>query len=460
MLTREERVRSDGGTVPRVRRSPVSDVDAPSPRRGAGGREPGAWAELPAWLVPVLVALVLVAAGCSVASPVGGEDPAPPPTTSAGEPSTLPTASLAPSPQPTATPTATATGHGRAPGPLTAPLLPADLLVQRTRPLTREQLRAVRALPGVEHVEPMRLAQVSVENRVLTVAAVDPSSYRRLTPRTTAYDARVWRAVFDGGLAVDRSLRDLVADRSTLQLGNDADATELPVVAVVDQVPQVDVVVDHVWADELGLPQRNALVVSTGSVAPRVVRPRIAGVLGGSTSGSGTTDVGISVLGPDPDLSGVQTALLTGGSVAAAVGSFTYRVLKGGAIEPDPDWVLQHVRTEEVPILGEVTCHEVVLPQLRAALTEIERSGLAAEIRPEQYGGCYQPRFIADTGSLSLHAFGIAIDLNVPDNQRGTVGKIDRRVVAIFQKWGFAWGGDWRWTDPMHFELARLVDPD
>ncbi len=395
--------------------------------------------------------LALLVAGCSAATPLGGEDPAEPPSGS-------PTASLAPSPEPSSTPSPTPgaadTGRDRAPGPLTAPLLPADLLVQRTRPLTREQLRAVRALPGVEHVEPMRLAQVSVENRVLTVAAVDPSSYRRLTPRTTAYDPRVWRAVFDGGLAVDRSLRDVVADRETLQLGNDADATELPVVAVVDQVPQVDVVVDHVWADELGLPQRNALVVSTGSVAPRVVRPRIARLLGGER----TSDVGISILGPDPDLSGVQTALLTGGSVAAAIGSFTYRVLGGGAIQPDPDWVLQHVRTEEVPILGEVTCHEVLLPQLRAALTEIERSGLAGEIRPDQYGGCYQPRFIADTASLSLHAFGIAVDLNVPGNQRGTVGEIDRRVVAIFAKWGFAWGGLWAWTDPMHFELARLVE--
>ena len=42
----------------------------------------------------------------------------------------------------------------------------------------------------------------------------------------------------------------------------------------------------------------------------------------------------------------------------------------------------------------------------------------------------------------------------------GTVGEMDRTVVSIFKKWGFAWGGDWSYTDPMHFELARLVRPD
>jgi hypothetical protein len=53
----------------------------------------------------------------------------------------------------------------------------------------------------------------------------------------------------------------------------------------------------------------------------------------------------------------------------------------------------------------------------------------------------------------------MAVDLNVPGNQRGTVGQMDRRVVAIFKKWGFAWGGDWSYTDPMHFEMAEVVRP-
>jgi hypothetical protein len=114
-----------------------------------------------------------------------------------------------------------------------------------------------------------------------------------------------------------------------------------------------------------------------------------------------------------------------------------------------------------VPILGAVTGHKALFPQLRGALREVEARGLADQIHPAEFGGCYVPRFIGHDPrkGLSLHTWGIAVDLNVPGNQRGTAGQINRDVVAIFKKWGFAWGGDWRWTDPMHFELAQIVRP-
>jgi hypothetical protein len=100
-----------------------------------------------------------------------------------------------------------------------------------------------------------------------------------------------------------------------------------------------------------------------------------------------------------------------------------------------------------------------MLPQLRAALDEVVRSGLAGSIHPHEYGGCFVPRFIAHDAAkgLSLHTWGMAVDLNVPGNQRGTAGRMDRRVVAVFTRWGFAWGGDWRYPDPMHFEMDRVV---
>lgn len=155
----------------------------------------------------------------------------------------------------------------------------------------------------------------------------------------------------------------------------------------------------------------------------------------------------------------VGLPLATGGSVAQAVGTFSYRWFRDGTVQPDPAWVAANIRTETVPILGSVTGHKVLFPQLRGALAEVAARGLADEIHPEQYGGCYVPRFIGrdPAQGLSLHTWGIAVDLNVPGNQRGVAGEIDRTVVAIFKKWGFAWGGDWAWTDPMHFELARIV---
>ena len=57
-----------------------------------------------------------------------------------------------------------------------------------------------------------------------------------------------------------------------------------------------------------------------------------------------------------------------------------------------------------------------------------------------------------------MHTWGLALDLNVPTNQRGTRGDMDPRVVAIFKRWGFRWGGEFHTVpDPMHFELAALV---
>ena len=106
-----------------------------------------------------------------------------------------------------------------------------------------------------------------------------------------------------------------------------------------------------------------------------------------------------------------------------------------------------------------MTCNKVIFPQLEAALREIHDRGLDDKIHPEQYAGCYYPRFIAGTSTLSNHAFGLALDINAVENQRGTVGLIDRGVVSIFQKWGFTWGGDWGYTDPMHFELNSIVTP-
>lgn len=148
-----------------------------------------------------------------------------------------------------------------------------------------------------------------------------------------------------------------------------------------------------------------------------------------------------------------------GASVADAVGTFSYRYFNDGSIDPDPAWVAANITTETVPILGPVNGHRVMLPQLRAALQEVADRGLADKIHPEEYAGCYVPRFIASDPSngLSLHSWGIAVDLNVPGNLRGTVGEMDRTVVSIFKKWGFAWGGDWNYTDPMHFELASLA---
>jgi hypothetical protein len=136
-----------------------------------------------------------------------------------------------------------------------------------------------------------------------------------------------------------------------------------------------------------------------------------------------------------------------------------FRILQNGFIDPDPAWVASNISTGSVPILGTVRCHRIMIPQLASALQEISDRGLASEIRPGDYAGCYVPRFIDrdPRRGLSMHAFGLAVDLNVSTNGLGTRGDMHPEVVQIFQKWGFNWGGVWSRPDPMHFELARIV---
>ncbi len=388
--------------------------------------------------------LPLLVAGC-------GRDPEQPesePTPSASSPVPTTSRSFAPTGD-TLDPAMAVERPGRREGQVWS----ADLLVFGQETVDAETLERLADLDGVAAVEQLSLAQVTIQNRAVNVAAVDPATYRNFT--LLADDRTVWDRVADGELSIEAKLWRRT-EEGYLRLGSAADAPEVHVGTRADQLPQVDVVLNEKWGAALDMTPGNAVLISTRLTDPAKVRPEVQDVVGKGVSVQ-RLDIAAE-LGLDTSAS-IQTALLTGGSVGAVVGTFTYTVLDGGRIAPDPAWVSSHITTEEVPILGQMTCNKAIFPQLRAALTEIQRQGLAAEIHPDEYAGCYNPRFIAGSTTLSNHAFGLALDLNVPGNRRGTVGEIDRGIVAIFERWGFGWGGRWSWTDPMHFELNALVRP-
>lgn len=342
------------------------------------------------------------------------------------------------------------------PGRLEDRLWSADILVFSTERLTDSMVEQIGEVEGVAAVEVIGLGQATIENRVVNLAAVDPATYRRFTPVASAQSQQTWERVAGGELAIDERLGKRLADREgNIRLGVSDDAPVVHVGAYAPQIPNVEAVVNRTWTDSLKLEFGNAVLLSTDQVSPSVVRPKIKRIVGESASIQ-ALDV-VARLGLDPDVK--QTAVFTGGSISDVVGTFNYRVLAGGRVQPDPAWESSHISTRVMPIIGSMTCNNAVFPQLEAALEEIQGAGLADKIHPGEYAGCYYPRFIANTTTLSNHAFGLAFDINTPGNQRGTVGEIDRDVVAIFERWGFAWGGHWQWTDPMHFELSRIVEP-
>ncbi|NDW06116.1 M15 family metallopeptidase [Jiella pacifica] len=102
-----------------------------------------------------------------------------------------------------------------------------------------------------------------------------------------------------------------------------------------------------------------------------------------------------------------------------------------------------------------------------AALKSVERE-LSAEPDLKAYlvpsAGTFNWRVVAGTKRLSAHSFGAAIDLNTkyadywlwsggkPGNVPRYRNKFPKRIVDVFERHGFIWGGKWYHYDTMHFE--------
>lgn len=393
-----------------------------------------------------VVATLLLCTACS--GTAGGTDRA--------VPDDEPTTALTP-PEPVATPSVVADPEHamETPGPFQPPAVPADILVVGSGTLDEGLVQRISELEGVAATTTISLKQLPIENRLYDIAAVDASEYRRFTEARSAQLQPQWDRLAGGEIAAAENLKKRLPLDPDGFLALDAaeDSPRIHIGAYAPQIPTIELVVNEKWGADLGIDQRNALVISTQPTSPQSMQGRIQRLVGDAGSVQ-MMDIA-SRIGLDPEAA--QSVVLVG-TYADAVGVFRYTV-SGGRVIPDPAWVREHIVTETVPILGQVTCNKAMMPQLRSALIGIVDRGLADKINPGEYAGCYYPRFIAGSSQLSNHAFGLALDLNVPGNLRGTVGEMDRGVVDEFKKWGFGWGGDWNYTDPMHFELNQIVSP-
>ena len=111
--------------------------------------------------------------------------------------------------------------------------------------------------------------------------------------------------------------------------------------------------------------------------------------------------------------------------------------------------------------------------KLRLISKELEALGPSFAKYLVPSGGSYVPRCIAGTTRLSVHSFGIAIDINPQYGGYWQYGlpagvseeqtrhkkiplvyknRIPLEIVKVFEKHGFIWGGNWYHFDGMHFE--------
>ena len=383
-------------------------------------------------------------AGCSTGGPeaVGTAAPEPLKATSSPAPSSAPEATAA-------------AARARPPVALAVkPLgerLRPDVLVTGPATFSPGAIEKLTALSPEAGVVVFRAGTVRIGGKDVRAVGVDPSTFRTFAAQGTAESNAVWQSVARGEAVASHE----GAKAMKLELGKQLEVTpaegeplnlRLGALATTG-VPGTDLIVDDETGRQLGLPSATGMLLTAGKGKDPVA---LAGKVEKITGKGATVDL-LTAPATNP------VAFLTGSKAAKAFGAFSYRYYPDGTIQPDAQWVRNNIQTATVPIMGRVTCHRLMIPQLRGALQDVVDAGLANTLNT--YDGCYVPRFIERNpeNSISLHTWGIAIDMDASTNYRGIAGTMHPEVVNIFKRWGFRWGGDWKYTDPMHFELAALI---
>jgi hypothetical protein len=332
-----------------------------------------------------------------------------------------------------------------------------DVVIRPDEALEAAALFGILTLPDVVHLAgaveiEIEVATEEAEER-LRVFVVDPTTFRRFTPDATAQAPGVWERLLDGEMVI----RHDVAQRLQLPLGDfvtavgpSGDPQEVRVGAFASNgsPPFADALIPWSVGGPLGAGLPNVVVIAIDEEAdPEVVGHAIAAHLDSAQ---------VDVIEPPAE----QRARLVGAG-GERFEPFTYVSHGDGMITIDPAWVREWIVSAEVPIFGTVRCHRLMIPQLIAALSEIEERGLDRHIDTRDYGGCWVPRHILFNPNrrLSMHAWGLAIDFNVSTNQYGATPQMPPEIVEVFERWGFSWGGHWTIPDGMHFELRAVIRP-
>ncbi|MGI9016613.1 MAG: M15 family metallopeptidase [Euzebya sp.] len=368
------------------------------------------------------------------------------------------------------------------------PLRPT-LVVRGVDPAAVEQVGQVE---GVSAAASAIIGELTVAvpggSQTVTVAAVDPEAFRPLTPEITAGEPAVWERIVAGDAAFTHDS----GNRLSVPLGTTVLTTPtIPSGAeeVAEDAAQVDDQLLGPAVDAESAPGPNGTPLRLGALASNGIPP-VADALVSTDTGAaigltGTSEIYVA-LDEGADLAAIEQTLaeLTGAEVeelvlpqsqtntfgAFLVGSqaqnffepFDYIDHGDGLITIDSGWVGRNIAsTNMMPVLnGTVTCHRQMLIQMYGALSEVQAAGLAPLIDTSQYGGCWVARHIDFNPfkPISMHGWGLAVDMNVSTNQLGAQPTMDPRIVAIFDRWGFVWGGRWSRPDGMHFELGAVID--
>lgn len=119
-----------------------------------------------------------------------------------------------------------------------------------------------------------------------------------------------------------------------------------------------------------------------------------------------------------------------------------------------------HVRDfEGNPWAGKIYGNGYIKNMLRAALEALVARGIADQLHT--YDGCFNIRQAKGGNFLSMHSFGLPVDLNAAENPFGGDPSFSDDFVLCFSQNGWEWGGLWvpaSVRDGMHFQPCWIKD--
>jgi hypothetical protein len=101
-----------------------------------------------------------------------------------------------------------------------------------------------------------------------------------------------------------------------------------------------------------------------------------------------------------------------------------------------------------------IYCNKDMVGPLSKALQALITTGHVKELKT--WDGCFNIRKKRGLTAMSLHSWGIAIDVNAFENGLNMTPKLSSGFVKCFTDNGFEWGGTWTRKDGMHFQLAKI----
>lgn len=117
----------------------------------------------------------------------------------------------------------------------------------------------------------------------------------------------------------------------------------------------------------------------------------------------------------------------------------------------------KHIRFSAVGTIGfpkKIFLNKDFQLTLERALLYVINAGLANEMKT--WDGCFIIRQKRGLSSLSIHSWGLAVDVNAFENQLNQTPKLSKEFVKCFTDAGMDWGGTWTRKDGMHFQLSKI----